>query len=61
MIHQPPMMRLDDFHDQLHHRRWRKKLTAPLTLSPSEVAKKVFVNLAELVALRIDRNLREVF
>jgi hypothetical protein len=35
------MMRLDDLHDQLHHRRWRKELTAPLTLSPRKIAKKV--------------------
>ena len=59
-IKDPPMIRLDDFDDQLDQRRGREELAAFLTFSTGEIAEEVFVDLAERVPLSIDRDGGEV-
>ncbi len=59
-IEDAAMIRLDDLHDELDDRRGGEELTTPLPICPCEVAEKVFVNLAERVALFVDVDLREV-
>ncbi|GEM_PF-3802903 len=54
------MMRVDDFDNQLHHRGQRKELPTTLPFRPCKIAEEVFVDLPELVPIRIDGNLREI-
>ena len=54
------MVRFDDFHDQLDDAGGREELAALLPFRHGELAKEVFVNLAEGIALDVHRHGGEV-
>ena len=57
MIDDPPMMRFNNFDNQLHQCCRRKELPASLTFRSSKVAEEVFIDLSELVTFDIHRDL----